>query len=92
MDDERERRKHVEQEDVGRMMFQVERKQGEQKEKLRKGHERRRKGFPKKELQKLLGPSVPCSWCFGLFAFEEPEPQDMQSLTCWGHPRVRMVM
>lgn len=80
LDNEQERGKNVEQEDVGRMMFKVERKQGEQKEKLRNGHERRRKGFLRKgkgrqsgkELQKLLEPLGPLFlifFFFGLFAF-----------------------
>lgn len=49
MDNEQERGKNGEQEDVGRMMFKVERKQDEQKEKLRNGHERRRRGLPKEK-------------------------------------------
>lgn len=68
--------KNVEQEDVGRMMFKVERKQGEQKEKLRNGHERRRKGFLRKgkgrqsgkELQKLLEPLGPLFLIFFFLA------------------------
>lgn len=67
----------MEQEDVGRMIFKVERKQGEQKEKLRNGHERRRKGFPRKrkgrhsgkELQKLLEPLGPPFLMFFSFIF-----------------------